>query len=95
MATTREAVREVLSLFEQPAGVDLEPRLVRSLDRLVAAIHDVRFEFDGEEYPDAPEFAYPEARALVGSRFPEFGPYAVPASMLPRNDGVGARGLDR
>lgn len=83
MATTREAVREVLSLFEQPASDDLEPRLVRALDRLVAAVHDVRFEFDDAEYPEAPELAYAEARPLVSSRFPEFGPYTVPASMLP------------
>lgn len=84
MTTTRKVVRAVLELFVQrAAGDDAELRLVQALDRLVAAVHEVRFEFDDAEYPDAPEFAYQEARALVGSRFPEFGPYPVPASMRP------------
>lgn len=70
--------------FEQSNPDDeLELRLVQSLDRLAAAVHDVRYEFDGAEYPDAPSFGYGAARALALSRFPDFGPYSVPASMLP------------
>lgn len=90
MTTVRAAVNGVLSLFELPAPneLDLELRLVVALDRLVAAVHEVRFEFDGAEYPEAPRFAYPSARALVSSRFPDFGPYSVPASMRPENTEV-------
>ncbi|MBM4778702.1 MAG: DUF5063 domain-containing protein [Archangiaceae bacterium] len=89
MTTIREAVRAVLSLFEESAPDDeLELRLVRAVDRLVVAVHDVRFEFDVAEYADAPRFAYGAARALVTSRFPEFGSYSVPASMRPTNTEV-------
>lgn len=84
VTTIRSVVRTVLELFEQPAASDgAELRLVQALDRLVAAVHEVHFQFDDAEYPEAPEFTYQEARTLVGSRFPEFGPYPVPASMLP------------
>lgn len=84
MTTIREAVRAVLSLFEQPNLDDeLELRLVQSLDRLVAAVHDVRFEFDDADHPEAPRFAYEAARALALSRFSDFGLYSVPASLLP------------
>ncbi len=83
---SREAVRAVLSLFEQPTSEELELRLVQALDRLVAEMHDVRFEFDDTDYPEAPGLAYEVARRLVLSRFPDFGPYSVPASVLPENE---------
>ncbi len=78
----KEAVRDFLDLLEtgSDSEADNERRLTASLDRLALAQSYVTYTFDETDHPDPPTQSYDDLRALVASRFPNYGYYnlAVP-----------------
>ncbi len=84
MTSHRESIHQTihnfLSLIDQglPTSEENEKSLVRLLDQLALAAHDLKFDFDEKDYPDAPNRDQNQLRALVSARFPNYGFYNLP-----------------
>ena len=74
-----QLVRDYLELVEaDDAHPDAcEAKLIRTLDRLAAAMHDAPGGRPSDV--DAPRYSYDAARALASARFPDFGYYCAPS----------------
>ena len=66
----------LIALVEEPDRTDdTIASLIRCLDRLTCHVHEAQFEFDENEYDDAPESNYGELRTVIEKKFPELGYY--------------------
>lgn len=82
----RACVREYLELIENDSRSpqeckDLLPML---LDKLAYAQHFGNVIFDDREYPDPPRTDYGAVRQIISRRFPDYGFYNLPESVLEK-----------
>ena len=69
-------IETLISLVETPDKNDhVIETLIHSLDKLTCQVHEAEFEFDENEYDDAPEINYGELRTVVEKKFPKLGYY--------------------
>lgn len=89
----RVAIRSFLALLDatEPTAEELDDALGQCLDTLALARHFAAYTFDDAEHPEGPSSDYKTARPKVESRFPDYGYYNVPKSVL---DNVGESGCN-
>ena len=74
-----KAITDYLSIFE--GRIELrdgqKEKLLLALDRLALAYHFAGCDFDGADYPEAPEPDLHHLRSITAALFPDFGYYNI------------------
>ena len=77
----------LIGLVEEPnQDDDVIETLIHSLDKLSCYVHEAKFEFDKNEYDDAPDTNYGELRTVVEKKFPTLGYYHTSDFEEPAED---------
>jgi len=87
----RAILQGFVSYVTEP-GVKDDAELLRFCDQIACAIHDVHFESDNRDHPEAPTDDYGERRKTISGLFPHYGYYCLSTGRthgFEKNDPVG------
>lgn len=73
-----ESIKSYLSILDSDSTEEEAiEKLVKSLDKLAALCHDIKFDPDDKDYPSPPDKDHQETMRRAGAKFPSLGYYNV------------------
>lgn len=95
----KQTIDDFLSLIERGCGSveENESKLKLLLDKLAMAQHFATYQFDRNDYADAPDKESDQLRKLVTSQFPNYGYYNVAEDVTQKigeSDAIVADAID-